>query len=111
MTETGLLTISDTWTPAAERALREIFARFDVDKDGALSPAEVDDFAVATNGEKFSEDTHSELTTYFECTDDGKLTLEGFMDMYHLQTLSDEAETWKDLRKLGYDDQLIRAEQ
>ncbi|KND00007.1 uncharacterized protein SPPG_04354 [Spizellomyces punctatus DAOM BR117] len=105
-----LLTDDDVFTPAAESALKEIFSRFDVDKDGNLSRAEIDAFAIAANGEKFDEATIEELSDSFDTTADGKLTLEGFLDMYHLQTLSDEDETWKDLKTFGYDDKLVKSD-
>ncbi|KAI8998220.1 hypothetical protein BC832DRAFT_542174 [Gaertneriomyces semiglobifer] len=101
-----LLDDDDVFIPACEAALKEIFHRFDVDKDGALSRDERDAFAVAANGEKFSEESHAELLEYFDCTPDGKLTLEGFLEMYHLQTSSDEDETWKDLKAFGYNEKL-----
>ena len=40
-----------TLSPLFERIFTEIFKRFDKDADGALSEAELDDFAVFTNGE------------------------------------------------------------
>ncbi|RKO88687.1 hypothetical protein BDK51DRAFT_17305 [Blyttiomyces helicus] len=92
--------------PAAESALREIFARFDVDKDGCLNESELDAFAVASNGEKFSSDDKEQIWTTFETRAGSKLTEDGFIDMFHLQTTSDEEETWKDLRKHGYGDDL-----
>ncbi|TPX57203.1 hypothetical protein PhCBS80983_g03983 [Powellomyces hirtus] len=106
MPKVDLLTDLDDFTPAAESAFREIFARFDADGDGALSPAEVDAFAVAANGEKFDKATHAELVSSFETTAAGFLTLAGFLDMLHLQSLADPEETWKDLATLGYAEDL-----
>ncbi|KAI9096156.1 hypothetical protein DFS34DRAFT_624178 [Phlyctochytrium arcticum] len=101
-----LLTEEDAFIPACEEALKEIFARFDVDKDNSLSREELDNFAIAANGEKFDDATLEELKESFDVTKEGNLTLDGFIDMYHLQTLSDEDETWKDLKKFGYNDQI-----
>ena len=39
----------------------------------------------------------------------GGLTLRGWYDMYHTQTCSEVEETWKDLRRLGYNGQLKRS--
>ncbi|KNE72924.1 hypothetical protein AMAG_17159 [Allomyces macrogynus ATCC 38327] len=104
-----LLDDNDEITPALEAALRAIFARFDADKDGYLNVTELQAFAVATNDREFDQDTLDQIQEFF--ADDAKLpeimlAVDGFMDMYHLQTQSDEAETRKDLHRLGFDDQL-----
>ncbi|KAJ3286271.1 hypothetical protein HK104_009119 [Borealophlyctis nickersoniae] len=100
-----LLDGEDQFTPDAQAALLEIFARFDKDKDGALNRAELDEFAIASNGEKFDEASVRELLEAFD-NQDGKLTKDGFLDMFHLQTLSEEEETRKDLLKHGYNEKL-----
>ncbi|KAI9599455.1 hypothetical protein BDF19DRAFT_492928 [Syncephalis fuscata] len=99
-------TEEDFFTPACEAALKEIFNRFDVDKDGALSLKELNAFAVATNGDSFTEETIEEIQENFDVNDNNDLTLRGFLEMYTLQTMSEPEETWRDLRKLGYNDQL-----
>ncbi|ORZ36515.1 hypothetical protein BCR44DRAFT_1432047 [Catenaria anguillulae PL171] len=102
------------FNPDFEAALKSIFARFDKDKDGYLSKAELQAFAVATNDKEFDEDTLEEIGTYF--ADESKqpelmMAVEGFLDMYHLQSQNDEDETWKDLTRLGYGPDLKLVEQ
>lgn len=43
-----------------------------------------------------------EIETFFEVTEGGNLTTNGFMQMYHLQTQNDPEETWKDLKTCKY---------
>ncbi|KAF8938737.1 hypothetical protein EDD21DRAFT_412626 [Dissophora ornata] len=93
-------------TQDCEDALVAIFKRYDVDKDGALSSAELDAFAKDTNGDVFDEDTRSEIAEFLDLDDKGQLTLKGFLQMYNLQTSSEPEETWKDLQKHGYDTKL-----
>ncbi|KAJ3018483.1 hypothetical protein HKX48_002859 [Thoreauomyces humboldtii] len=118
MVRAALLAEDDSFTPAAEHALREIFSRFDKDSDKALSPQEMRAFAVAANGEEvlpcpqtlyiivhishlpnllppallvqFDEDTIAEITSSFQVNEKGWLTEDGFIDMYHLQTLAED---------------------
>ena len=42
--------------------------------------------------------TLQEIETFFEVTEEGHLTTNGFMQMYHLQTQNDPDETWNDLK-------------
>ncbi|KAJ2803303.1 hypothetical protein H4R21_002085 [Coemansia helicoidea] len=94
-------------SPACKQALYEIFDRYDKDGDGALNDAEIQAFARDTNGSEFSRGELDEIRGHLECTDDGALCREGFLELYHLQTSAgDEDETWKDLKKHGYDDSL-----
>ncbi|KAF9320186.1 hypothetical protein BG003_006995 [Podila horticola] len=93
-------------TQECEDALVAIFERYDVDKDGALSNAELDAFAKDTNGDVFDEDTRNEITEFLDLNSKGYLTLKGFLQMYNLQTSSEPEETWKDLQKHGYDTHL-----
>ncbi|KAG0044855.1 hypothetical protein BGZ83_009884 [Gryganskiella cystojenkinii] len=93
-------------TQACEDALIAIFEKYDVDKDGALSNAELDAFAKDTNGDVFDEDTRAEITEFLDLDDKGYLTKKGFLQMYNLQTSSEPEETWKDLQKHGYDSSL-----
>ncbi|GJJ77318.1 hypothetical protein EMPS_09677 [Entomortierella parvispora] len=93
-------------TQACEDALVAIFEKYDVDKDGALSNAELDAFAKDTNGDVFDEDTRTEITEFLDLDDKGQLTKKGFLQMYNLQTSSEPEETWKDLQKHGYDSSL-----
>jgi len=89
---------------ACERALTEIFTRYDVDKDGALNESELDAYAKKTNGTEtgFSDQEKQEITEYFEINAEGALTLRGFLQLYQLQTMSEPDETWKDLKTHGY---------
>ncbi|KAF9933734.1 hypothetical protein FBU30_004535 [Linnemannia zychae] len=93
-------------TKACEDALIAIFERYDVDKDGALSTAELDAFAKDTNGDVFDEATREEIDMFLDLDEKGQLTLKGFIQMYNLQTSSEPEETWKDLQKHGYDNNL-----
>lgn len=52
-------------------------------------------FARATNGAPFDQASLDEITTFFDVTPEGGLTLKGFLQMYQLQTENDEEETWK----------------
>ncbi|KAI8320670.1 hypothetical protein GQ54DRAFT_312443 [Martensiomyces pterosporus] len=95
------------FTPECEAALKEIFDRYDKDGDGALNDKELEAFAVFTNGEPFSEADLSDIRENLDCTEDGALLKAGFLQLYSLQTnAGDDEETWKDLQKHGYDDQL-----
>ncbi|KAJ1974672.1 hypothetical protein H4R35_003501 [Dimargaris xerosporica] len=107
---TALLNDDGDLSAQLEQALNEIFARYDQDQDGALKLEELQAFARFSNGEPFSQDEVDEILEYFDTTDDGKaLTLEGFYQLYQLQTASGrDEETWRDLRKHGYNDQLQR---
>ncbi|OLY81426.1 Mitochondrial Rho GTPase 2 [Smittium mucronatum] len=94
-------------TTNLETALKEIFERYDLDCDSLLNDKELDDFAIFTNGEPFSKEEKLEISENLDCSEDGFLTLPGFIQMYSLQTCSgDELETWKDLLKHGYNKDL-----
>ncbi|KDR81516.1 hypothetical protein GALMADRAFT_239512 [Galerina marginata CBS 339.88] len=71
-----------------------------------LSGDDLQRWAVDTNGEPFSEETREEVVESFDVTEDGNLTFKGFLQLYQLQTENDEAETWKDLRKHGFNQKL-----
>ncbi|KAM9988560.1 hypothetical protein ACTFIZ_012287 [Dictyostelium cf. discoideum] len=90
----------------AEEALKEIFSRYDKDGDQCLSDNELDDFAIGCNGKPFDKASVSEIKECFDCSEDKEwLTIKGFMEMYYMQTISEPAETWKDIEKHGYDRQ------
>ncbi|CAO3679542.1 unnamed protein product [Umbelopsis vinacea] len=110
-----LLDDEDNFAPRFEQVLEEIFKRFDKDNKGSWTTQELNDFATQTNGKPFDKDTLEEIETFFEVTEEGNLTTNGFMQMYHLQTQNDPDETWKDLKTCrieglcaldGYDDNL-----
>jgi Ca2+-binding EF-hand superfamily protein len=105
-----LLDDEDWFTPSAERVLTEIFEKFDVDKDGALNKNELDAFATATNGTPFDKETLQEIKDAFDVNEKEDLTKKGFFEMYHLQTLSEPKETWKDIKKHGYNKNLQKEE-
>ncbi|KAG0179943.1 hypothetical protein DFQ29_001451 [Apophysomyces sp. BC1021] len=90
---------TDEFLPKVELILREVFDRFDKDKDGAWKTEELQDFAEATNG-------RAEIVESFDVNDKDQLTYKGFYQMYHMQTLSDPEETLKDFKKHGYDNNL-----
>ncbi|KAF9227512.1 hypothetical protein BS17DRAFT_773899, partial [Gyrodon lividus] len=68
-----------------------------------LTPEGLDQWARDTNGAPFSQETKDELIEFLDVTDDGGLTLKGFMQIYQLQTENDEEETWRDLSNHGFD--------
>ena len=83
-------------------ALREIFTRFDVDKDGALSHAELTQLIRTLNGSDPSPTTLRNLTRNFKSNKKNALLLDGFVEFYRRQTVDDPEETRADLAKLGY---------
>ncbi|KAJ2157867.1 hypothetical protein GGF46_004203 [Coemansia sp. RSA 552] len=103
-----LLTEELDLTPKCEAALGEIFDRYDLDKDGALNNAELTAFAQFTNGKPFAESELADIRMYLQCRQtDQALLREGFIQLYSLQIgAGDLDETWRDLHKHGYDDQL-----
>ncbi|KIJ16803.1 hypothetical protein PAXINDRAFT_112904 [Paxillus involutus ATCC 200175] len=72
-----------------------------------LTPEGLDEWARDTNGAPFTQETKDELIEFLDVTDDGGLTLKGFMQIYQLQTENDEEETWRDLSNHGFDRTLI----
>ncbi|EGG22411.1 hypothetical protein DFA_04532 [Cavenderia fasciculata] len=94
----------DYFLESVEKALKEIFARYDKDGDGALSIEELNAFAIGCNGQAFDQDSIESIQESFDVTDDDKqyLTLKGFMEMYLLQSSAEPEETWKDIKKHGY---------
>ncbi|KAI0094009.1 hypothetical protein BDY19DRAFT_989527 [Irpex rosettiformis] len=75
-----------------------------VPPEGAfLSHQGLDEWAKDTNGAAFDEDSKEELLMFMDCTEQGGLTFEGFLQIYQLQTECDEEETWRDLSMHGFD--------
>ena len=110
-TRAKILDSKGEWfTNKAELVFKEIFDRFDVDKDDAWNVSEIQSFAEYTNGVKFTQEELKEIKNNLQHNKDGNLTRQGFLDFYHLQTQSHKDETWKDLHKLGYTNQLRRRE-
>jgi len=135
-----LLDDDDWLSPPLLTMLNAVFARFDIDADGALSESELQAFARACNdGTALDADELDQIRQYFDTDSSGRLTLKGFHEMYHMQTSSRCApslavptrvtlsasshpcararcarrpeDTWKDARALGYNNQLEPVEQ
>lgn len=107
-----LIDEDEAWfTEGAEKAFKEVFARFDADADGAWREAELQAFAVAVNGTEFTEGEITDLRAAVDHTDDGRLTERGFLEFYTLHCQAQPVETWSDLAKLGYDRSFNRAAQ
>ena len=84
------------YTALGQRLVRDIFLRFDTDRDGHLSKAELRRFAMATEGEFYDDATLEELLKSFRSGPHG-LTLAGFMALYRETELMDLA---RDVRQL-----------
>ena len=102
------LSSGEELTEEFEAVLRAIFKRFDVDKDELLSVAELHEFSRACNaGKPFPADQIQEMRDYLDWDERADaLKQYGFLQMYHLQTISEPDETWKDLYALNYDNSL-----
>ena len=96
----------DAFTPEATQVFTAIFTHFDKDNDGVLSDSELDAFAIATNASPFDDASKQEIRDFFDVDSSKQLTKRGFLEMFLVQTLADEDETWKDLIKLGYNKDL-----
>lgn len=101
-----LITEDGDLTEEFHQLLKDIFTRFDKNQDAKWDEEELDDFARTCNGKPFDKNSKEEIKENFEVSEEGWLTLKGFIEMYHLQTSAEESETWKDLEKLGYNKQL-----
>lgn len=97
LTSTQEREISYGYTPLGQRLVREIFLRFDVDRDGHLSKAELRRFAMATEGEVYDDETLNELLKSFRSGPRG-LTLAGFMALYRETELMDLAQDARQLQ-------------
>ncbi|KAK0549429.1 hypothetical protein OC845_003134 [Tilletia horrida] len=71
-----------------------------------LSDAALDRFAFETNGAPFGAESKAEILEFLDVDEQGRLTFEGFLSMYSLQTENDEDETWRDLTTHGFDNNL-----
>ena len=107
--EPPLIVGEDEWlSQPFFKALTAIFQAFDKDEDGLLSRAELRHFSVVCNenGRCFSDEELQEISDYFDWNEDASpqgLSITGWLDMYHTQTSSEEAETLGDLKRLGFD--------
>ena len=51
-------------------------------------------------------DLVAEMRDHFEMNDAGAWTFDGIVQMYSMQTVAEPAETWRDLKAHGFDDEL-----
>ncbi|KIS71812.1 uncharacterized protein UMAG_10955 [Mycosarcoma maydis] len=116
-------------TPKFEAALIRVFARFSTsykkrhaevrasgsepsasiprpDGSDVLTEADLDAFSTVTNGAALPQESKNEIREFLDTDKEGNLTLRGFIEMYHLQSDNEPEETWKDLDKLGFGDNL-----
>ncbi|TDH72768.1 uncharacterized protein CCR75_005463 [Bremia lactucae] len=76
--------------------------------DKSLTLEKLRDFSkICNNGKQFSDAEILEIQTYFQCDEKKGLTLKGFKDMYHTQSSAEPLETWRDMKKLGFDKELL----
>lgn len=98
----------DAFLPKVAIVLRQIFDRFDVNKDAVLDETELAAYFQFTNGKEdgdgFDAEMQQEIRDNFDVDNQGRLTVNGFLEMYQLQTLSDPEETLNDLKKHGFDE-------
>lgn len=71
-----------------------------------MTEADLDAFSTVTNGSALPQESKDEIREFLDTDKDGNLTLRGFIEMYHLQSDNEPEETWKDLGKLGFGDDL-----
>lgn len=71
-----------------------------------LTEADLDRFSSVANGAALPQESKDEIKEFLDTDKEGNLSFRGFVEMYHLQSDNDPQETWKDLDKLGFDDQL-----
>ncbi|GJN22913.1 hypothetical protein PR202_gb10521 [Eleusine coracana subsp. coracana] len=79
--------------------LRGIFTMFDIDNDGALLPAELDDLFSTAPENPWSSDIYKDCA---ETNVLGGLSLEGFLSKWALMTLLDPANSFANLVYVGY---------
>ncbi|KAI8366562.1 hypothetical protein BD560DRAFT_331946 [Blakeslea trispora] len=106
--EEKLVTEDNQLSQALTDVLIEIFSRFDQDKDGALSPKELTNFIVKTNGMQPPPAFLRQMALKFGANKKGWLTQQGFLGFYLEQTLDDPSETRNDLGVHGYDPQSLK---
>ncbi|PBK78059.1 uncharacterized protein ARMOST_03621 [Armillaria ostoyae] len=91
-------------TPEFEAALRVIFNKYASPSSNTLSRAQIQQYFLDTNGVASPDSQIDEIMEFMDVDENtGDLSFGGFMQIYQLQTENDEAETWKDLEKHGYD--------
>ena len=82
--------LSHGYTAAGLRLVRLVFERFDQDNDGHLSKPELRNFAMATEGEVYDDETLDDLLKSFRSGVAG-MTLQGFVQLYRETELMDLA--------------------
>ncbi|GAA5877408.1 hypothetical protein JCM16303_003320 [Sporobolomyces ruberrimus] len=102
--------ISDQASSCLYEVLREVFGRYSRnpkkpkgDKDEKVCGRDaLNAFAQDTNGQEMTDETYNEIVEYLAVTEEGELTMKGFVQLYQLQTENDASETEKDLKAWGY---------
>ncbi|KAK0483538.1 hypothetical protein IW261DRAFT_960033 [Armillaria novae-zelandiae] len=101
---TKLLDEEGDITSEFEAALRDIFNKYASPSYNTLSRAQIQQYFLDTNGVASPDSQIDEIMEFMDVDENtGDLSFGGFMQIYQLQTENDEAETWKDLEKHGYD--------
>ncbi|GLE04566.1 hypothetical protein PINS_up013521 [Pythium insidiosum] len=92
-----------------EAVLTKLFISFlESPTDKSLTLDKLKEFSkICNDGKPFSDKEIQEIQTYFQCDENKGLTLKGFKDMYHTQSSAEPMETWRDMKKLGYADELL----
>jgi len=92
--------------PPVERSADSVNMLLSPPPNAYLTEEALEKWALETNGEPISQETKLEIMEFFDLNDDGNLIFKGFLQLYQLQTENDEEETWKDLKKHGFDEKL-----
>ena len=100
------LLVGTAASPQLQAAVAEVFGRFDRDGDGALSAAELSALVAAVNGQPPPAAAIQALLRNFRSNRSG-LLVEGLVEFFRRQSLSDPDETRNDLAKLGYNSALV----
>ncbi|CAI5712591.1 hypothetical protein KXD40_001648 [Peronospora effusa] len=96
-----------------ETVLTRLFISYlDKPTDTSLTLDKLRSFSkICNNGKPFQDAEIKEIQTYFQCDEKKGLTLKGFKDMYHTQSSAEPMETWRDMKKLGFQQELIEKRQ
>ncbi|KAN0029399.1 hypothetical protein ACTA71_007526 [Dictyostelium dimigraforme] len=86
--------------------LREIFDRFDGNKDNCLNKREMQSYSKAVNGQEMDLQSLQTILGGYDSHPRNGLTFTGFVELYINQTIEDSTETLNDLKTLGYDSEL-----
>jgi len=114
MSSVPLLQEDGTITDQFESVLKQIFSKYctpsptDADPlspppNACLTSTALDKWAIDTNGTPLPDEQKEEIKEFMDVNEEGNLTFKGFLQIYQLQTESDEGETWRDLQKHGFD--------